>query len=182
MPNVARELPKPDFVRLELRTAYGPVFRHVSTNPPREARPDEIPVIDISDINGGPEQRQGLAKSIKEASENTGFFYIKNHGIPDHIVAAAQEAAKTFFKQPIEKKLEVSKSRSQHFNGYSTKGTSKASPSEGSMLDLLSLYRSKLTQYSRLSRSIHVAIRSQVRSRGKGPECNPCGSQAVAPW
>jgi len=148
MPDVAREFPKPDFVRLELRTAYGPVFRHVSTNPPREARLDEIPVIDIGDINDGPEQRQRLARSIKEASENTGFFYIKNHGIPDYIVAAAQEAAKTFFKQPIEKKLEVSKSRSKHFNGYSTKGTSKASPSEGSMLDLFHLCRSTLIQHS----------------------------------
>lgn len=141
MPDVKREFSDPGFVRLELRTAYGPVFRQVSTNPPREARPDEIPLIDISGINGGSEQRQKLATIIRQASENTGFFYIKSHGIPSHIVEAAQEAAKTFFKQPIEKKLEVSKSRSKRFNGYSTKGTSKASPSEGSMLVPLSFHR-----------------------------------------
>lgn len=145
MADTINEAPKPGFVRLQLRTAYGPVFRHVSTSPPREARPDEIPVIDISGINGGLQQRQELAGVIKQASENTGFFYIKNHGIPENVIDAAREAAKMFFKQPMDKKLEVSKTRSEHFSGYSTRGTSKASPSEGSMFDAAPFGRSKLT-------------------------------------
>lgn len=122
----------PDFIKLELRTAYGPVYRDVSTKSPREARADEIPLIDISDINGNLQERRRLANVIKQASENTGFFYIKNHGISNDVIEGAQHAAKAFFNQPMEKKLEVSKSRSKHFNGYSTRGTSKASPSEGS--------------------------------------------------
>lgn len=139
---------EPDTVSLELRTAYGPVFRRVSMNPPREARPDEIPLIDVGSIDGDLHQKQDLAVKIKQASENTGFFYIRNHGIPDHVVEAALEAAKAFFKQPIDKKLDVSKARSKLFNGYSTKGTSKASPSEGSMFDSLSFSETKLTRCS----------------------------------
>lgn len=73
-----------------------------------------------------------LASIIKQAAENTGFFYISNHGIPDEVIAGAKRAAETFFKQSIEKKLKVSKSRSKHFNGYSARGTGKASESEGS--------------------------------------------------
>lgn len=123
---------KPGFTKLKLRTAYGPVYRDVSTEPPRNARSDEIPVIDIAGINGSLEERKALAATIKRAAENTGFFYISNHGIPDEVVAAAQRAAKVFFEQPLEKKLKVSKSRSNHFNGYSARGTGIASETEGS--------------------------------------------------
>lgn len=117
--------------RLELRTAYGPVWREVSTEPPREAYSEEIPVIDIDRINGNLDQRRDLAKDIKAASENTGFFYIKNHGIPDSVIDAAKNAAIAFFRQPVGEKLKVSKSRSMHYNGYNAMGTGKASPSEG---------------------------------------------------
>lgn len=140
MPNSNLTSPEDGFVKLELRTAYGPVFRDVSTNPARDARSDEIPVIDISNITGNLQQKQSLAQIIKRASENTGFFYIKNHGIPAGVVEEAQEAAKSFFKQPLEKKLEASKSKSRYFNGYFARGTGKASPSEGSKLTRLMIY------------------------------------------
>lgn len=122
---------KPGFIKLELRTAYGPVFRDVSTNPARDARSDEIPLIDISDISGDLHQRQKLARVIKSASENTGFFYIQNHGIADEVVDGAREAAREFFTQPLQEKLKASKSKSKYFNGYAGNGTGKASPSEG---------------------------------------------------
>lgn len=119
------------FVNLELRTAYGPVYRKVSTKAPRDARSDEIPIIDLSGMNGTVEERKTLAREIKQASENTGFFYIKNHGVPEEIIENAYNAAKAFFKQPHHDKMKVSKKYSKHFNGYRTLGSSKASPSEG---------------------------------------------------
>lgn len=121
----------PELVKLELRTAYGPVYRDVSTKPPREARSDEIPVIDVSSINGGLEARKALAQEIKSAAMNTGFFYIKNHGVSDQAIQGALNASKAFFTQPLEKKQSVSIGLDKYFNGFTAKGSSLASPTEG---------------------------------------------------
>jgi hypothetical protein len=83
----------PATTQLELMTAYGPVFRTVSTAVPRDSRPDEIPVIDISTINDGPEARRALAAKFKAAAESIGFFYIENHGIGKDVVAKAESQA-----------------------------------------------------------------------------------------
>lgn len=122
---------KPAFVKLELRTAYGPVYRDVSTRPPRECQADEIPVIDISAIYGDFEARKKLAQEIKGAAENTGFFYIKNHGIPESAIQGALNSSKNFFAQSEDKKLLVSKDKGKWYNGYSGNGTAMASPTEG---------------------------------------------------
>ncbi|KIX01489.1 uncharacterized protein Z518_09215 [Rhinocladiella mackenziei CBS 650.93] len=119
-----------EFTQLELRSAYGLVYRKVSTAPPRDCRPDEIPVIDIGTIYDGPAARAELAKHIRAAAEGTGFFYIKNHGIDEDIINNARRAAMNFFKQPHEEKLKVAKFKSKHYNGYSFPGLSHVSPSE----------------------------------------------------
>jgi len=125
------EVASPGFVKLELRTAYGPTFRDVSTNPPRDSRPEEIPLIDLSAIYGDLEARKELAQQIKYAAENMGFFYAKNHGIPDAVIQRALDASKAFFAQPEEKKMLVHKSKGKWYNGYSAKNTAMASPTEG---------------------------------------------------
>lgn len=125
------EVAPPRFVKLQLRTAYGPVYRDVSTDPPRESRADEIPLIDISGIYGDLDARKKLAQEIKHAAENTGFFYIKNHGIPQSAIQGALDASKSFFAQPEDKKLLVHKSKGKWYNGFSGKYTAMASPTEG---------------------------------------------------
>ena len=76
-------------------------------------------------------RRAELAEVVRSASETTGFFYIKIHGITEEVIEDAQKAAEMFFKQPLELKMEVTRSRSDHFNGYSAGGTGKASEAEG---------------------------------------------------
>ena len=83
----------PATAQLELMTAYGNVFRTVSTSAPREARPDEIPVIDISTIYDGPEARLELATKFKAAAESIGFFYIEGHGIDQQVIQNAEKQA-----------------------------------------------------------------------------------------
>lgn len=139
---------EPEFVKLELRTAYGPVYRDVSTKPPREARSDEIPVIDLTGINSDGLVRDRIVKDIKQASENIGFFYITNHGISNEVIDNARKAAITFFKQTPDEKMRVSKSRSKHFNGYHANGMSKVSRTEGSTSTALCLLSPHLTVYS----------------------------------
>lgn len=146
------------FVKLELRTAYGPVYRDVSTQPPREARSDEISIIDLIGINGSIADRNLIVKEIKQASENIGFFYITNHGIPTEVIDNAREAAMRFFKQPREEKMKVAKSRSKHFNGYHANGMSKVSRTEGSMFSILVVRCLRLTVCSGLARGFHVAV------------------------
>ncbi|KIW45448.1 uncharacterized protein PV06_03840 [Exophiala oligosperma] len=129
---VVTETTDPSFVKLQLRTAYGPVYRDVLASPPREARNDEIPLIDIGRIYSDDlEDRKSLAREIKHAAENTGFFYIKNHGIPESAIDGALKASKSFFAQPEDEKQLVSKSKGKYYNGYSGNGTAMASPTEG---------------------------------------------------
>ncbi|KZT26607.1 Clavaminate synthase-like protein [Neolentinus lepideus HHB14362 ss-1] len=118
------------FRKLELRTAYGPVYRTVSTAPPRECTADEVPIIDLQGIYGGLDDRKKVASQIKKAAEETGFFYVKNHGISENIIDAARVQALNFFKQPVETKELVTRAKSKYFNGYSPPGASHASPSE----------------------------------------------------
>jgi isopenicillin N synthase-like dioxygenase len=122
---------EPDFVKLELRTAYGPIYRDVSTKPSREARSDEIPIIDLTPLDGDGDARKALSEQIKHAATNTGFFYVQNHGVPEAAIQGGLEAAKMFFAQPLDKKQQVSKNLGKWFNGYSGNMTSKASPTEG---------------------------------------------------
>jgi hypothetical protein len=85
--------PVPGYIQLELNTAYGPVYRKVSTLPARNCTSDEIPVLDFSTIYDDTDARRKLAESVKVAAESSGFFYIKNHGIPDAVIQNAQTSA-----------------------------------------------------------------------------------------
>lgn len=94
----------PTTIELELRGPDGYVLHTVSTAEPRDATPEEIPLIDIAGLYGDLESRKQLAAQIKAAVEGYGFFYIKNHGIPSEIIENAARQTKIFFRQSDEKK------------------------------------------------------------------------------
>ena len=78
--------------KLELRTAYGPVFRDVLDTPPRDCTASEIPIIDVSPLYSAQlSDRKALAGTIRAAAVNTGFFYIRNHGIPEETIDNAKK-------------------------------------------------------------------------------------------
>ena len=82
----------PFTTKLELRTAYGPVFRDVLNNPPRDCTAEEIPIIDLSPLHSPKlQERKELANLVRAAAVNTGFFYIKNHGIDEKTIADAKK-------------------------------------------------------------------------------------------
>jgi hypothetical protein len=82
----------PSISKLELRTAYGPVFRDVLNLPPRDCTPEEIPIIDLAALYSEKlEARKKLAQDIRAAAVNTGFFYIKNHGIEEKTIEDAKK-------------------------------------------------------------------------------------------
>lgn len=78
--------------KLELRTAYGPVFRDVLNTPPRDCTQEEIPIIDLTPLYSSKlEDRKVLATELRAAAVNNGFFYIKNHGIDEVVIANAKK-------------------------------------------------------------------------------------------
>ncbi|MFO1059091.1 MAG: 2-oxoglutarate and iron-dependent oxygenase domain-containing protein [Dongiaceae bacterium] len=74
-----------------------------------------IPVIDIGPLRGG--EAAGIrtvAQALRRASAEVGFFYVRNHGVPETAIAAADQAARRFFALPLEQKLEVRINRHHH--------------------------------------------------------------------
>ncbi|KAK6597288.1 2OG-Fe(II)oxygenase superfamily protein, partial [Botrytis cinerea] len=121
----------PTTTKLELRTAYGPVYRDVLNTPPRPCTDTEIPIIDLSNISSpNLSDRQALAAEIRAAAVGTGFFYVKNHGIEEVVIKKAKEQALSFFRQPYEEKAKIDKSHSRYFNGYMGLKSSNISPGE----------------------------------------------------
>ncbi|GAB6851781.1 isopenicillin N synthase family dioxygenase [Paraburkholderia kururiensis] len=64
-----------------------------------------IPVIDFAGVRAGDAAALARAgREIYDACTTIGFFYIVNHGVPQHVIDAAEEAARTFFAFPVETK------------------------------------------------------------------------------
>lgn len=77
-----------------LDSIYVQGSRTISSAPPRPATTEEIPVIDLSGLySEHVEDRKSIAREIKKAAENIGFFYIKNHGIKEEVIERATEEA-----------------------------------------------------------------------------------------
>lgn len=71
---------------------------------PRRASATEMPVLDLGEwLAGGP--IEPLALQFKAACTNTGFFYIRNHGIPRAVVDGVFEATRRYFDLPEEERL-----------------------------------------------------------------------------
>lgn len=71
---------------------------------PRHASATEMPILDLGDwVAGGP--IAPLAKQFDAACTNTGFFYIKNHGLSSEVLDAIFLATRRYHDLPIEERL-----------------------------------------------------------------------------
>ncbi|ODO02001.1 hypothetical protein L198_02732 [Cryptococcus wingfieldii CBS 7118] len=78
-----------------------------------------IPIIDLTDARSADgEKRKVVAMNIREACLNAGFFYIKNHGVPEDIVNTTFSQSKMFFDAPEKIKKSVDITKSGNFRGY----------------------------------------------------------------
>ncbi|KAE8352407.1 2OG-Fe(II) oxygenase superfamily protein [Aspergillus coremiiformis] len=118
------------YTHVELLTLNGPEFRRVSTAPPRPPTDDEIPVIDLHPIHGDQAARAELAARVRAAATNTGFFYIKNHGIPEQLITEALSQAEAFFSQSDSDKKQVSSSKFESAMGYHGVGSTQINRTE----------------------------------------------------
>jgi len=67
-----------------------------------------IPVIDFGPaLRAGAGDLEGVAREVRRACEDVGFFYLAGHGVPPALVEAAFEASREFHAMPLEEKLRL---------------------------------------------------------------------------
>jgi isopenicillin N synthase-like dioxygenase len=78
-----------------------------------------LPIIDVDDL-GSPDiaARTHVAAALREACSTHGFFYIRNHGVPEPLVAAVSAEAERFFALPAHEKAAIDKAKSSANRGY----------------------------------------------------------------
>ena len=70
--------------------------------------PQSIPLVDLAGTFApGSDAEAAAAWEIHKAARETGFFYVKNHGVSGDAVAAAFAATRRYFAQPLDTKLQM---------------------------------------------------------------------------
>ena len=64
-----------------------------------------IPSVDLADfLSGDPVRKNDFVQKLGEAYEEVGFVAVKNHGVPDELIADLYRYVQEFFSLPLEKK------------------------------------------------------------------------------
>lgn len=86
-----------------------------------------IPVVDLAEFLSGDETRkQNFVKALGKAYEEVGFVAVKNHGIPDDLIADLYKNVQQFFALPDEVKLSYEKKELAGQRGYTSFGREHA--------------------------------------------------------
>lgn len=90
-----------------------------------------IPVVDLAAfISGTPAQKTAFVQELGKAYEEVGFVAVKNHGIPDQLIADQYAYVQQFFALPLEKKLKYEIPGLAGQRGYTSFGREHAKGSE----------------------------------------------------
>jgi len=90
-----------------------------------------IPVVDLADFtHGNAAQKAAFVDAIGIAYEEVGFVAVKNHGVPDDLIAQQYEHVQQFFSLPLEKKLNYEIAGLAGQRGYTSFGREHAKGSE----------------------------------------------------
>lgn len=83
---------------------------------------DSVPQIDLTPLVApdpqNTERTAAIAKEIRDACLEVGFFYVTGHGVDADLIARTFEATKDFFDLPLEQKAGVSILNSAKMRGY----------------------------------------------------------------
>jgi len=86
-----------------------------------------IPVVDLSDfLSGDLSRKQNFVEALGKAYEEVGFVAVKNHGIPDDLIADLYKYVQQFYKLPSETKLNYEKKELAGQRGYTSFGREHA--------------------------------------------------------
>ncbi|GGM07653.1 isopenicillin N synthase family dioxygenase [Nakamurella endophytica] len=81
-----------------------------------------LPVLDLSRLDAGPQERQAFLDDLRTATHEVGFFYLVGHGVPAELTAELLSVARRFFALPEQDKLAIENVNSPHFRGYTRVG------------------------------------------------------------
>jgi isopenicillin N synthase-like dioxygenase len=80
---------------------------------------EEIPIIDFAPMLGSDQAaKQALAAELRRACTEIGFFYIKNHGVPQELIDATFAECPRFFGLPLPEKTAIHVRNSVNNSGY----------------------------------------------------------------
>ena len=81
---------------------------------------EEVPQIDLGPMVGeGRQARRRVGAAVRGACTDVGFFYIRNHGVPQATIDETFRQTARFFALPEHAKRRIHASESRYFRGYS---------------------------------------------------------------
>lgn len=90
-----------------------------------------IPVVDLAEFTSGdPVRKQKFVNALGNAYEEVGFVAVKNHGVPDHLIADLYKYVQQFFSLPLEMKREYEIPELAGQRGYTSFGKEHAKGSD----------------------------------------------------
>lgn len=90
-----------------------------------------IPVVDLSDFTSGDAKlKESFVQQLGKAYEEVGFVAVKNHGIPDELIADLYKYVQQFFSLPSEKKRAYEIPELAGQRGYTSFGKEHAKGSD----------------------------------------------------
>ena len=81
-----------------------------------------LPILDLSQLDAGPEAAARFRDELRAATHDVGFFYLTGTGVTPALEARLHRAAQDFFALPEQEKLSIENVKSPHFRGYTRIG------------------------------------------------------------
>jgi isopenicillin N synthase-like dioxygenase len=81
-----------------------------------------LPVLDLSRLDRGDEERAAFLAELRATAYELGFFYVTNHGVDQELIRQVLTLSRRFFALPEADKLAIEMVNSPHFRGYNRKG------------------------------------------------------------
>ncbi|MFJ1810052.1 MULTISPECIES: isopenicillin N synthase family dioxygenase [unclassified Streptomyces] len=82
----------------------------------------QLPIIDLSAADRGPQARALLHAQLHSAAHDVGFFQLVGHGVGDRETGELLAAMRAFFALPEAERLAIDNVNSPHFRGYTRTG------------------------------------------------------------
>ncbi|WP_330236083.1 isopenicillin N synthase family dioxygenase [Streptomyces sp. NBC_00566] len=82
----------------------------------------QLPIIDLSAADRGPEERARFHARLHSAAHDVGFFQLTGHGVTQAETDALTSAMRAFFALPEADRLALDNINSPHFRGYTRTG------------------------------------------------------------
>jgi isopenicillin N synthase-like dioxygenase len=90
-----------------------------------------IPVVDLNDfLQGDAHIKSAFVQALGKAYEEVGFVAVKNHGVPDDLIADLYKYVQQFFSLPLDKKRNYEKPELAGQRGYTSFGKEHAKGSD----------------------------------------------------